>query len=198
LARGTGSFTLHGKKASVVTFGSEWQNMSQEQGLKMRKPSVAEDSKASETLAPSDGGESILSGSVAGKRAFSFRSTSTATARSLRNQERVPSADGAPKLPEMPTGTVPIPSEQPAPRDCVDEDNAEPAQILANPSSLVPQSHNPDAIDESEIERSASREGHGDAANAESHTPREGGTLLAHSITQGRISPVRSEQAVSA
>ena len=43
LARGTGSFTLHGKKASVITFGSEWQNMTPEERLKPRKPAHNED-----------------------------------------------------------------------------------------------------------------------------------------------------------
>ena len=34
LTRGTGSFIVHGKKASVVTFGSEWQNMTPEERMK--------------------------------------------------------------------------------------------------------------------------------------------------------------------
>lgn len=42
LARGTGSFTVHGKKASVITFGSEWQNMSPEERLKLRKQAQAQ------------------------------------------------------------------------------------------------------------------------------------------------------------
>jgi Sec7 domain len=38
LARGTGSFIVHGKKASVITFGSEWQTMSSnEERLRVRK-----------------------------------------------------------------------------------------------------------------------------------------------------------------
>ena len=37
LTRGTGSFIVHGKKASVVTFGSEWQAMSNEERVRMRK-----------------------------------------------------------------------------------------------------------------------------------------------------------------
>ncbi|KAJ4551408.1 hypothetical protein HRR78_004085 [Exophiala dermatitidis] len=37
LKRGTGSFILHGKKASVITMSSEWQSMSQEDRLKLRK-----------------------------------------------------------------------------------------------------------------------------------------------------------------
>ncbi|KAK2877141.1 hypothetical protein FQN49_001385 [Arthroderma sp. PD_2] len=38
LARKSPSFTVHGKKASVITFGSEWQSLSPEQRLKQRKP----------------------------------------------------------------------------------------------------------------------------------------------------------------
>ncbi|KAF8532649.1 hypothetical protein BDD12DRAFT_765199 [Trichophaea hybrida] len=37
LFRVAGSFTVHGKKASVITFGSEWQNMSSEDRLKRHK-----------------------------------------------------------------------------------------------------------------------------------------------------------------
>ncbi|KAF2736277.1 hypothetical protein EJ04DRAFT_490331 [Polyplosphaeria fusca] len=37
LTRAKGSFTVHGKKASVITFGSEWQNMPAEERLKARK-----------------------------------------------------------------------------------------------------------------------------------------------------------------
>ena len=37
LRREKGSFTLHGKKASVITFGAEWDNMSAEERLKVRK-----------------------------------------------------------------------------------------------------------------------------------------------------------------
>ena len=37
LARQAGSFTLHGKKASVVTFGSEWQSMLPDEHMKLRR-----------------------------------------------------------------------------------------------------------------------------------------------------------------
>ncbi|KAF2107160.1 protein transport protein sec73 [Lophiotrema nucula] len=37
LSRAKGSFTVHGKKASVVTFGTEWHNMPAEERLKARK-----------------------------------------------------------------------------------------------------------------------------------------------------------------
>ncbi|KAI5300741.1 hypothetical protein KEM55_005328 [Ascosphaera atra] len=39
LSRRPGGFTLHGRKASVVTFGHEWQELSPERGLMLRKPS---------------------------------------------------------------------------------------------------------------------------------------------------------------
>lgn len=37
LARSTGSFTVHGKKASVITLGSEWDSMSSEDRMRLRK-----------------------------------------------------------------------------------------------------------------------------------------------------------------
>ncbi|KAI9871549.1 MAG: hypothetical protein M1823_008414, partial [Watsoniomyces obsoletus] len=37
LKRGTGSFILHGKKASVITMSSEWQQMSADERLRLRK-----------------------------------------------------------------------------------------------------------------------------------------------------------------
>ncbi|KAI5288883.1 hypothetical protein KEM54_004742 [Ascosphaera aggregata] len=42
LSRRHGSFTVHGKKASVVTFGAQWQDLSPEERLKMRKPSSSQ------------------------------------------------------------------------------------------------------------------------------------------------------------
>lgn len=41
LARGTGSFTVHGKKASVVTFGSEWQSIASDERSRLRMQSVS-------------------------------------------------------------------------------------------------------------------------------------------------------------
>lgn len=56
LARKHGSFTLHGKKASVVTFGSEWQDMSPEERLKLRKEAHFRESQLStSTVAVEDG-----------------------------------------------------------------------------------------------------------------------------------------------
>lgn len=45
LKRGTGSFILHGKKASVITMSSEWQSMSNEDRLKLRKVTPGGDEK---------------------------------------------------------------------------------------------------------------------------------------------------------
>ncbi|KAL3486589.1 hypothetical protein BJX62DRAFT_17936 [Aspergillus germanicus] len=49
LSRKGGSFTVHGKKASIVTFGSDWQNMPPEERLKLRKPTPSEEPRASDT-----------------------------------------------------------------------------------------------------------------------------------------------------
>lgn len=61
LSRKGGSFTVHGKKASIVTFGSDWQNMPPEERLKLRKPTPLEEPRASDTDLVS-GGESVRSG----------------------------------------------------------------------------------------------------------------------------------------
>jgi len=53
LPRGTGSFTVHGKKASVITLGSEWQSMSAEELLRSRKQALGDDSKSLAQSPPS-------------------------------------------------------------------------------------------------------------------------------------------------
>jgi hypothetical protein len=60
LTRGTGSFIVHGKKASVVTFGSEWQSMSNEERLRLRKLAQKDDTK--EEAVVEDGTASTVSG----------------------------------------------------------------------------------------------------------------------------------------
>ncbi|WEW57829.1 hypothetical protein PRK78_003296 [Emydomyces testavorans] len=87
LARGTGSFTLHGKKASVVTFGSEWETISPEQRLKQRKPIHAEDSLASDVVGLDGQVDSVALDTVNGRTAHSVRSASTTTAKSLRRRD---------------------------------------------------------------------------------------------------------------
>ncbi|KAL8674212.1 MAG: hypothetical protein Q9168_001380 [Polycauliona sp. 1 TL-2023] len=88
LARGTGSFTVHGKKASVITFGSEWQNMSPEERLKIRKQSQGEDLRASMPPAVEDEDVSIQSGEEAESRPVSSRSVSTANEPSPKGSPR--------------------------------------------------------------------------------------------------------------
>lgn len=79
LPRAKGSFTVHGKKASVINFGSEWQTMSPEERLKLRKQPNVDDSKLSVPLATEDDGSSMTSG----VRPVSARSVSTTTTKSL-------------------------------------------------------------------------------------------------------------------
>ena len=60
LTRGTGSFIVHGKKASVITFGSEWQSMSNEERLRLRTLAQKDDTK--EEALVEDGSASTTSG----------------------------------------------------------------------------------------------------------------------------------------
>lgn len=58
LARKPGSFTVHGKKASIITFGSELQHMSAEERLRYRKMAKTEDSRHRATSGSRQGSES--------------------------------------------------------------------------------------------------------------------------------------------
>ena len=60
LTRGTGSFIVHGKKASVITFGSEWQSMSNEERLRLR--TLAQKDGTKEEAVVEDGTASTVSG----------------------------------------------------------------------------------------------------------------------------------------
>lgn len=75
LSRKDTKFTFHGRRASVVTFGSEWQDMSAEERLRSRKPAPSE---------PSEANESVRSQSVHSARPHSLRSMSTTTGKSSR------------------------------------------------------------------------------------------------------------------
>lgn len=89
LPRKTPSFNFHGRKASIVTFGSEWQNLPAEERLKLRKPTPSDDQRASEA------GSTIIADSasetVSGGRPQSLRSASTAT-KSFRAHDDAPDA----------------------------------------------------------------------------------------------------------
>lgn len=85
LPRKAPSFTVHGKKASIVTFGSEWQNMPPEERLKLRKPTPHEEPRASDPTIL-DSGESTMT-DRSPERPHSARRTSTITGLSLRTSD---------------------------------------------------------------------------------------------------------------
>lgn len=126
LKRTTGSFTVHGKKASVITFGSEWQNMTTEQRLKQRKLQ-SEDSRASDLSRTEDGTDSAVSGSVKGLRSFSAASISTTGGRSFRVQDGPHSPLEIPSVAEAPDESQPGAGEHIEPRPAGSEANDETA-----------------------------------------------------------------------
>ncbi|KAJ5605557.1 hypothetical protein N7510_008338 [Penicillium lagena] len=100
LSRKTPSFTVHGKKASVVTFGSEWQNMPAEDRLKLRKPTPSDEPRASDPAVMGSGGESITSDLHASGRPHSVHSASTTTGLSMRSDELVDFKDAPEEVTE--------------------------------------------------------------------------------------------------
>lgn len=82
LPRGTGSFTVHGKKASVVTFGSEWHDMPPEERLRLRSKGAQEnESKISVPSVIEDESGLADSASDQKRRPLSMVSVSTTTTR---------------------------------------------------------------------------------------------------------------------
>jgi hypothetical protein len=79
LTRGTGSFIVHGKKASVITLGSEWQSMSNEDRLRLRKLAQKDDTKEEAVI--EDGTASTISApnAVADTRSLTNSTTTAAT-----------------------------------------------------------------------------------------------------------------------
>ena len=95
LARGTGSFVVHGKKASVITFGTELASMSPDERLRLKRQSRKDDG---EGLSPTsiDDFHSLLVEPVEyhGRHGST---TSTATAKSFRQlHARVASSSSRP------------------------------------------------------------------------------------------------------
>lgn len=90
LSRGAGSFVVHGKKASVINFGSELQNMSQDERIRARKQSQQIDPPLSPTLSgdEDDFHSAIGIPTETTERRESAASASTATARSFRELHR--------------------------------------------------------------------------------------------------------------
>lgn len=89
LSRGTGSFVVHGKKASVITFGSELQSMSQEERLRLRRQPHKDEAGLISPASIDDDFHSVLAEPVEfHERHGSAATTSTATARSFRDLHR--------------------------------------------------------------------------------------------------------------
>ncbi|RYC57174.1 hypothetical protein CHU98_g9042 [Xylaria longipes] len=90
LFRGTGSFTVHGKKASVINFGNELQGMATDEHIKHRKQAQQGDEAESRSRDSADDDFHSLLGRLpepSGRRG-SATSASTATARSFRDLHR--------------------------------------------------------------------------------------------------------------
>ncbi|RAQ61085.1 hypothetical protein AFCA_011833 [Aspergillus flavus] len=85
LSRKSTNFTVHGKKASIVTFGSEWQNMPPEERLKLRKPTPSDEPRASNPELASSAG-SVTSESLYPGSPHPLRSGSIATKGSARDE----------------------------------------------------------------------------------------------------------------
>ncbi|EEH40574.2 hypothetical protein PAAG_09027 [Paracoccidioides lutzii Pb01] len=199
LARGAGSFTLHGKKASVVNFGSEWQNMSHEQRLKLRKPIQYEDSRVSGVLNIGDGTESLVSDSAIRRRANSLRSTSTETAMSIGNQD---ATDGTSEAPEVIKPLVEedmiVNESQSKPVDCVVEEDASPMQSKPGELSLTSQPLKLDEHSTNAKEISINSDDQTDATDHESPNPQKRDGSCHRSRSQEQPNHTTPEQAVSA
>jgi hypothetical protein len=86
LSRGTGSFVVHGKKASVITFGSELQSMSPDERMRLRKQPHKDESGFLSPATIDDDFYSVLAEPYEfHERHDSAATTSTMTARSFRD-----------------------------------------------------------------------------------------------------------------
>lgn len=185
LARGTGSFTVHGKKASVITFGSEWQNMSPEQRLKMRKPPQAEDSRVSEPYVGDDISEAAGSGSVRDERAQSARSASTATVKSLKSLK---SADEH-RRESSPLGDI---KEKQLQTIRSHDESAEQSDVPSQQTSDPPKSPNLESNDTLDVPEDK------DLARTESGTIPGNQNPLNHAVPEESMRHSPHEQAVNA
>jgi Sec7 domain/PH domain len=89
LSRGSGSFVVHGKKASVITFGDEFNSMSPDERLKLRKMGHRDESAGIIVAVAEDDSQPALPRSVEHEvHRGSAASTNTATARSFRELHR--------------------------------------------------------------------------------------------------------------
>ncbi|KAI1497142.1 hypothetical protein F5X99DRAFT_397952 [Biscogniauxia marginata] len=110
LTRGTGSFTVHGKKASVINFGEELHGMSTDERMKNRKQGQPGDEPGSTSPTSTDDDFHSVLGELAGRseRRGSGASASTATARSFRELHRKYSSSRAHRT----VGGLTVPSDE--------------------------------------------------------------------------------------
>ncbi|SPN98852.1 related to sec7-domain protein [Cephalotrichum gorgonifer] len=150
LTRGVGSFVVHGKKASVINFGSELQSMSNDEKMRAMQQARRDDQPPSPTLmqATSPSSEDEDFHSVMGdtrqwkERRESATSASTATARSFRELHRkysrsasasarlaVPSDDDSDAALSFSEGRrTPLPPIEPEPNSDEEDGTAGPVQ----------------------------------------------------------------------
>ncbi|KAF5497056.1 Protein transport protein sec73 [Colletotrichum siamense] len=109
LTRGTGSFVVHGKKASVINFGSELQQLTPEERLRQRKQGQR-DEPASPASVEEDFRDALNKSLLPKERRESGASASTATARSFRELHRKYSSAHASRSPAF-RGQLSVPSD---------------------------------------------------------------------------------------
>ena len=98
LTRASGSFTVHGKKASIVTFGSEWQNIALED-RRMRRAAHEEESQPPPAALTTDGLKHELSQSMSDSRPSTARSASTVRSLGFVTPTEQASSESAPVSP---------------------------------------------------------------------------------------------------
>ncbi|KAI1809787.1 hypothetical protein GGS20DRAFT_570467 [Poronia punctata] len=101
LSRGTGSFTVHGKKASVINFGDELQGIATDEHAKhLKQAQIGEELESRSRASTDDDFHSLLNHvpEHSGRRG-SATSASTATARSFRDLHRKYSSARTSKAP---------------------------------------------------------------------------------------------------
>ncbi|KAI2643259.1 hypothetical protein GGS21DRAFT_6314 [Xylaria nigripes] len=112
LSRGDGSFTVHGKKASVINFGNELQGIASDEHLKNRKQSQSGHEPAPKSPGSIGNDPHPLSDHLPQplERRESVTSGSTATARSFRDLHRKYSSSRASKV--AAGGNLVVPSDE--------------------------------------------------------------------------------------
>jgi hypothetical protein len=96
LSRGTGSFVVHGKKASVIKFGSELQSMSPDERLRLRRQPHKDDPSSTCPVANEDDFHSVLAEAIEfHERHDSAATASTTIAKSFRELHGKISAETA-------------------------------------------------------------------------------------------------------